>query len=127
MVRHNGKSKARKKKIIKAAKGYIHCKTYRKAKQFVIKAGQYQYRDRKCRKRDMRALWIIRINAFLRTLSEKTNNSSIKYSTFINILKKANKDNPNTPILNRKILARLAYEHPAQLEEMVLNYFKASK
>ena len=59
---------ARHKKILKKAKGYYNArrKVFRAAKQAVIKAGQYAYRDRKAKKRDFRALWITRINAAAR-------------------------------------------------------------
>ncbi|QJC30732.1 50S ribosomal protein L20 [Enterobacteriaceae endosymbiont of Macroplea appendiculata] len=88
---------AKHKKILKQAKGYYSARsrTYRSAYQAVIKAGQYSYRDRRQRKRMFRRLWITQINAAL-----KQNN--IKYSNFINILKKTNIQ------LNRKILAEIA-------------------
>ena len=58
-------ARARHKKILKQAKGYrgARSRVYRVAKQAVIKAGQYAYRDRRQRKRDFRCLWIVRINA----------------------------------------------------------------
>jgi large subunit ribosomal protein L20 len=59
---------ARHKKILKKAKGYYNArrKVFRAAKQAVIKAGQYAFRDRRAKKRDMRSLWIVRINAAAR-------------------------------------------------------------
>ncbi|MBN1684985.1 MAG: 50S ribosomal protein L20 [Gammaproteobacteria bacterium] len=87
----------RHKKILKLAKGYYgaRSKVYRAAKQQVIKSGQYAYRDRKQRKRQFRALWIIRINAAAREFG-------LSYSRFINGLKKAQIE------VDRKVLADLA-------------------
>ena len=87
----------RHKKIIKMAKGYrmTRHKLIKRAKEAVLRAGQHAYIGRKLRKRDMRRLWIQRINA---ALSEY----DISYSQFINGLKKAKID------LDRKILADLA-------------------
>ena len=75
---------ARHKKIMRQAKGYRGRRStaYRVAKQAVIKAGQYAYRDRRQRKRQFRALWIIRINAAARA-------NDLSYSRFMNGLKKA--------------------------------------
>jgi len=87
----------RHKKILKQAKGYYGARSriFRVAKQAVIKAGQYAYRDRRQRKRQFRALWITRINAQARA-------NGITYSQFINGLKKANIG------LDRRVLADLA-------------------
>ncbi|NNC22981.1 50S ribosomal protein L20 [Salinisphaera sp. USBA-960] len=89
--------KARHKKILKQAKGYYgaRSRTFRVAKQAVIKAGQYAYRDRRNRKRDMRRLWITRISA-----AAKTHGTS--YSQLMQGLKKTDIQ------LNRKMLADLA-------------------
>ena len=67
-VKRGVTAKARHKKILDQAKGYYgaRSRTYRVAKQAVIKAGQYAYRDRRQKKRQFRALWIIRINAHAR-------------------------------------------------------------
>ena len=94
-------SNARHKKILKKAKGYYaaRSKLYKTAKQAVIKAGQYAYRDRRQRKRQFRALWIVRINAAARL-------HEISYSRFINGLKKANIE------IDRKILADIAVHDP---------------
>ena len=75
---------ARHKKVLKQAKGYYGArrKVYRVAKQAVIKAGQYAYRDRRQRKRQFRQLWIARINAAARE-------NGLSYSRLINGLKKA--------------------------------------
>lgn len=88
---------ARHKKVLKLAKGYYGARSrvYRVAKQAVIKAGQYAYRDRKQRKRQFRALWIARINAQARECG-------VTYSQLINGLKKAAIE------LDRKVLADMA-------------------
>ncbi len=94
---------ARHKKVLAQAKGYRGRRknVYRIAKQAVMKAGQYQYRDRRQRKRQFRSLWIARINAAARELG-------MKYSTFMNGLKKANIE------VDRKVLADLAvFDQPA--------------
>lgn len=97
-----GYSKHRKKvKILKLAKGYrgARSKQFRKANEATIRAGEHAFAGRKIRRRDLRRLWITRINAALSKLSE----DQIKYSRFINGLKKANIS------LDRKSLAELAY------------------
>ncbi|OGV25786.1 MAG: 50S ribosomal protein L20 [Legionellales bacterium RIFCSPHIGHO2_12_FULL_37_14] len=96
-VKRGVTARARHKKVLKLAKGYYSARsrTYRAAKQAVIKAGQYAYRDRKQRKRHFRALWIARINAASRA-------SGLSYSQFIAGLKKA------SITMDRKILADLA-------------------
>lgn len=88
---------ARHKKVLKQAKGYYGArrKVYRVAKQAVIKAGQYAYRDRRVKKRVFRALWITRINAQARELG-------MSYSRLIAGLKKANIE------MDRRVLADLA-------------------
>ena len=88
---------ARHKKILKKAKGYYgdRSKVYRVAKQAVIKAGQYAYRDRRQRRRQFRQLWITRINAEAR-------NNDMSYSQFINGLIKAGIE------IDRKVLADIA-------------------
>ncbi len=90
-------ARKRHKKVLKLAKGYYGArrKVFRVAKQAVTKAGQYAYRDRRVRKRQFRALWIVRINAAARM-------SGITYSRFMNGLKKAEID------LDRKVLADIA-------------------
>ena len=94
---------ARHKKVLAQAKGYRGRRNnvYRVAKQAVMKAGQYQYRDRRQRKRQFRSLWIARINAAARELG-------MKYSTLMNGLRKANIE------VDRKVLADLAvFDQPA--------------
>lgn len=96
-------ARRRHKKILSQAKGYYGARSrvFRVAKQAVIKAGQYAYRDRKVRKREFRRLWIVRINAAARL-------HGLSYSRFINGLKKANIE------LDRKVLAELAvFNKPA--------------
>lgn len=92
------KTRRRRKKILEKAKGYYGAKSrlYRIATEAVDKALQYSYRDRRAKKRDFRALWIIRINAALRAVG-------MTYSQFMAGLKTANIS------LNRKALADMAY------------------
>ncbi|HIP42913.1 MAG TPA: 50S ribosomal protein L20 [Aquifex aeolicus] len=101
-------SRRKKKKILKLAKGYRgqRSRSYRRAKEAVMKALYYQYRDRKLRKREFRRLWIARINAAVRAYG-------LNYSTFINGLKKAGIE------LNRKILADIAVRDPQAFEQIV--------
>ena len=96
-VKRGVASRARRKKVLKAAKGYYgaRSRTFKVAKQAVIKAGQYAYRDRRQRKRQFRALWIVRINAEARL-------HGLSYSRMIAGLKKASID------VDRKVLADLA-------------------
>ena len=96
-VKRGVQARARHKKVIAEAKGYYGArrKVYRVAKQAVIKAGQYAYRDRRQRKRQFRALWIARINAAARE-------NGLSYSRFINGLSKADIE------IDRKVLADLA-------------------
>ena len=100
-VKRGVTARARHKKILVQAKGYRGRRknVYRVAKQAVMKAGQYQYRDRRQRKRQFRSLWIARINAAARL-------EGMKYSTFMNGLKKANIE------VDRKVLADLAVHEP---------------
>jgi large subunit ribosomal protein L20 len=92
----------RHKKVLKKAKGYYNArrKVYRAAKQAVIKAGQYAYRDRRTKKREFRALWITRINAAARV-------HGLSYSQMINGLNKAG------VTVDRKVLADLAVHDAA--------------
>ena len=87
----------KRRKILKAAKGYwgARSKLYRVARQAVMKSGQHAYIGRKLKKRDMRSLWITRINAAARL-------SDLSYSKLMHGLKLANIE------LNRKVLADLA-------------------
>jgi large subunit ribosomal protein L20 len=97
---------ARHKKVLDQAKGYYgaRSKVFRVAKQAVIKAGQYAYRDRRAKKREFRALWIARINAGAR-------DNGLSYSRMINGLSLA------TIEIDRKVLADLAvFDKPAFAE-----------
>jgi len=96
-VKRGVASRARRKKVLKAAKGYYgaRSRSFKVAKQAVIKAGQYAYRDRRQRKRQFRALWIVRINA-------AAHEHGLSYSRLIDGLKKAAIE------VDRKVLADLA-------------------
>lgn len=106
-VKRGVTARARHKKILKMAKGYYGARSrvFRVAKQAVIKAGQYAYRDRKQRKRQFRALWIVRINAAARE-------NGLSYSRFMDGLKKAEVG------LDRKVLADLAVHDKAAFAEL---------
>ena len=101
-VKRGVTARARHKKVLAQSKGYRGRRrnVYKIAKQAVMKAGQYQYRDRRQRKREFRALWIARINAAVRELG-------LSYSAFMNGLKKAAID------IDRKVLADLAVHDKA--------------
>lgn len=98
----------RHRKIIKQAKGYFgaRSRTFKSAKDAVLKAGLYAYRDRRQRKRQFRRLWITRINAACRL-------NDITYSSFINAL------NVKGIELNRKVLADLALQDPQAFTDLV--------
>ena len=100
-VKRGVTARAKHKKILKAAKGMQHNRTrsYRMAKQAVIRALQYAYRDRRNRKRDLRALWITRINAAARE-------NGTTYGKFIANLKASGVE------LDRKVLSELAVSDP---------------
>jgi large subunit ribosomal protein L20 len=100
-VKRGVTAKARHKKVLGKAKGYYgaRSKLFKTAKQAVIKAGQYAYRDRRQRKRQFRALWITRINAAARL-------HGMSYSQLINGLNKASVD------IDRKVLADVAVHDP---------------
>ena len=98
---------ARHKKVIKKAKGFLGRRStkFRAAKEALMKAGTYAYRDRKTKKRSFRRLWQIRINAAIRAHGST-------YSKFIAGLKKANIE------IDRKILADLAVKNPDVFKEI---------
>ena len=100
-VKRGNVCRNRHKKILKYAKGFkgARSRIFKVANCAVMKALKYAYRDRRTRKRNMRRLWIVRINAAVR-------NYGISYSRFINACKKAN------IIINRKMLADLAVNEP---------------
>jgi large subunit ribosomal protein L20 len=101
-VKRGVTARARHKKVLEQAKGFRGRRgnVYRIAKEAVMKAGQYAYRDRRQKKREFRALWIARINAAARELG-------LTYSAFINGLQKASID------IDRKVLADLAVHDKA--------------
>ncbi len=107
-VKRGVTARARHKKVLALAKGYRGRRknVYRIAKQAVMKAGQYAYRDRRNRKRVFRQLWIARINAAARGLG-------ITYSKFMAGMKKASID------IDRKMLAELAVKDPAAFGSIV--------
>nr|UOP05208.1 50S ribosomal protein L20 [Conchiformibius kuhniae] len=107
-VKRGVTARARHKKVIALAKGYrVRRKNvYRIAKQAVMKAGQYAYRDRRQRKRQFRQLWIARINAGARL-------HGLSYSKFMNGLKRAAIE------LDRKVLADLAVFDKAAFAQLV--------
>ena len=98
----------RRKKVLKAAKGFrgARSKLFRTAKETLLRAGAFSYRDRRCRKRDFRKLWIQRINAGARA-------RGLSYSRFIDGLNKAGVE------INRKMLADLAVSDPQSFESLV--------
>ena len=106
--RNNVASKARKKKIFKLAKGYFGRRknVWTVAKNAVEKALQYSYIHRKTKKREIRSLWIQRINAAVR-------DSGLSYSDFMNKLKMAKVE------LNRKVLADIAMNDPESFKKIV--------
>jgi large subunit ribosomal protein L20 len=107
-VKRGKTSKAKHKKVLKAAKGYW-CRrknTIRVAKQAVEKAMQYAYRDRRRNKRNFRTLWIQRINAGVRA-------EGLTYSKFINGLAKSKIN------IDRKVLADIAYNNPETFKSIV--------
>lgn len=101
-------SRARRKKILKKARGYrgARHRTFTQASDAVRKAMQHQYEHRRHRKRNFRRLWIIRINAAARL-------HDLSYSVFMSGLRKANVE------VDRKMLAELAVSEPAAFEELV--------
>jgi large subunit ribosomal protein L20 len=107
-VKRGVAASAKHKKILKAAKGMQHNRTrsYRLAKQAVIRALQYAYRDRRNKKRDLRGLWITRINAAARE-------QGTTYGKLIAGLKAASIE------LDRKVLAELAVSEPAAFAAIV--------
>lgn len=107
-VKRGVPARAKHKKILKAAKGMQHNRTrsFRLAKQGVIRALQYAYRDRRNRKRDLRSLWITRINAAARE-------NGTTYGKLIAGLKKASIE------LDRKVLSELAVKEPKAFAAVV--------
>lgn len=107
-VKRSVTARNRHKKFLKLAKGMqaARRRSFRLAKQGVIRALQYAYRDRRNKKRDLRSIWITRINAAARE-------NGTTYGQLINGLKKANID------LDRKVLSELATSEPKAFEAVV--------
>ncbi len=107
-VKRGNVSRNRHKKILKLAKGFkgARSRIFKVANIAVMKALKYAYRDRRATKRNMRRLWIIRINAAVRA-------QGISYSRFVNACKKAN------ILVNRKMLAELAVNEPDAFQIIV--------
>jgi len=107
-VKSGIQTKRKHKKVLKLAKGYwmTRHKQFRKAQEAVLHAGEYAFTGRKDKKRDFRKLWIIRINAAVRQFGLTYNQFIQKLST-----KKIG--------LDRKILAKLAMEHPKVFEKVI--------
>lgn len=105
-VKRGNKKTQRRKKVLKAAKGYYgkKSKAYRVAKEAVDRAGAFAYRDRRQRKRDLRRLWIVRINAAARL-------NGLSYNRLIGGLAKAGCE------VNRKMLADIAVRDPQAFSE----------
>ncbi|MCC2632869.1 MAG: rplT [Ramlibacter sp.] len=112
-VKRGVTARARHKKVLALAKGFRGRRgnVYRIAKEAVMKAGQYAYRDRRAKKRVFRQLWIARINAAARS-------NGLTYSQFANGIRKAGID------IDRKVLADIAYHDPAAFTGIV-NQVKA--
>lgn len=113
-TRHGAARHRHVRRIMKRAKGYRagRSRLYKTAKEALARAGQYGFHGRKLKKRDMRSLWIIRINAALEPLG-------LSYSRFMNGMKKANVQ------LNRKALSELALSEPAAFAELAETAKKA--
>ena len=107
-AKNNVSSRARRRKVLKLAKGYwgSRSKVYTVAKHSVEKGLQYAYRDRKNKKRTFRKLWIVRINAAARL-------NGTTYSRLMNAMKKKGID------INRKVLANIAVENPNAFADIV--------
>ncbi|MBN2691153.1 MAG: 50S ribosomal protein L20 [Thiomonas sp.] len=107
-VKRGVTARARHKKVLDLAKGFRGRRknVYRIAKEAVMKAGQYAYRDRRAKKREFRSLWITRINAAVRQ-------SGMTYSVFMNGMKKARIE------IDRKVLADMAVHDAAAFAKIV--------
>ena len=98
----------RHKKVLDLAKGYwmSRSKQFKKAQEAVLHAGQYAFAGRKMKKRDMRSLWITRINAALKL-------KGVKYSEFIHSMK------TKQITVDRKVLAKIALDHPTVSDSVI--------
>ena len=115
-VRKGAARTRQRKRILRAARGYYgtnHLHKYR-ARNAVLRAGRYAYRDRRTRKRNVRALWITRITAACRM-------RNTRYSLFLNGLKHSG------ILLNRKMLSQLAIEEPKLFDRLVALAAKAAR
>jgi large subunit ribosomal protein L20 len=101
-------AKKKRAKLKKRVKGFLSTRrgSIKRAKEAVMKAETYAYRDRKAKKRTMRQLWQVRINAAVRQFD-------LSYSKFINLLKQKN------VLLDRKVLANLAAEKPEAFKQII--------
>ena len=113
-VKRGNVLRKRHKKILKLAKGFLGARSriFKVANIAVMKKLKYQYRDRRVLKRNMRSLWIVRINAAVREMG-------LSYSKFMNMLKKADIQ------VNRKMLAELAVNEPEAFKVLVEEAQKA--
>jgi len=102
------KARRRRNALLDRARGFFGRRknTYRVAKETVLRAGRYAYVGRRLRRRDMRSLWIQRINAAAREVG-------LKYSTLMNLLSKADVQ------LDRRVLADMAYNDPVAFKAVV--------
>lgn len=105
--------RAKHKKMLSLTKGYRHGRKniFKQAKQAAIKAGHFAFRDRRVKKRTMRALWIVRLNAALKA-------RGLRYNTFIKAL------NDQKIELNRKVLSEMALRDPKAFDEIVAKVTK---
>ena len=106
-IKHSVSTRARKKRVLKSAKGYYgdRSRRYRLAKETVARALRFATRDRKVRKREFRSLWIVRINAACREVG-------LSYSRLMNGLKKAN------VAIDRKMIAEMAVNDTAAFKKL---------
>ena len=106
-IKHSVSTRARKKRVLKSAKGYYgdRSRRYRLAKETVARALSFATRDRKVKKREFRSLWIVRINAACRGLG-------LSYSKLMSGLKKANVS------IDRKMLAEMAVNDPDAFKKL---------
>ena len=111
-VRPGAATRHRRQRTLRAAKGNwgARSKLFRTAKQIVIRGAANAFRDRRARKRDFRALWIIRISA---ACQQRQGEGGLSYSQFMHGLKKAN------VILNRKMLSEVAIADPAAFDTLM--------
>ena len=111
-IKRSLNAKKKRRKVLKATKGYwgLRRTCYRKAKEAMLKAGKYAYRDRKVKKRTRRSLWQIKIG-------NASRKEGISYSKFIDMLKK------NNVGLDRKVLAKIA-EHKPEIFKAIVEKVK---